>query len=275
MMSLPPSYTVMSQRPPSTILTKLSASMQRQPSAGETIHDDKDFRNGDFTLISSNNIRFRVDSVYLFAASPIFRDAEALSRPDDKLVHFTDESENDATITTFLTLVTQAKLVLFYKEHLRICQHLSDCVAFLKKHECIATLRTLIYAFIVDFLLRDDLDYSLPGLLLGALVDDIDICVRAINVYRGKVEAGGIHKARRRSGTRDWGRADAEDNAPSAPRKSEFGDDDLLPANMPLLIHQLFPMSYVWILSRSWAEAGGDFTLWGRSFEKLAKRLVV
>lgn len=190
------------------------------------------------------------------------------------LVHFTDESENDATITTFLTLVTEAKLVLFYKEPLRICQHLSDCVAFLRKHECFATLRVLIKAFIVDFLLRDDLDYSLPGLLLGALVDDPDICVRAINVHCTKVEAGAAAKARRRTTTRDWGRADAEDNPPSTPRVSEFGDNDLLPANMPLLIHQLFPMSYVWVLSRSWVECGCDYALWGRSFEKLAKKII-
>lgn len=73
MFSLPPSYTVMSHRTPSTILTKFSATMQRQPSLGETIHDDKDFKSGDFTLISSNNIRFRVDSVYLFAARCVAR----------------------------------------------------------------------------------------------------------------------------------------------------------------------------------------------------------
>lgn len=89
------------------------------------IHDDEHFITGDFTLISSDNVRFRVSSQALLAAKcgwsfsstdarSVFCDASKASTAGDtpdsnkQEIRFSDEDFEDAdTISRFLHLITE------------------------------------------------------------------------------------------------------------------------------------------------------------------------
>ncbi|KAL1411759.1 hypothetical protein Q8F55_002726 [Vanrija albida] len=95
-------------------------------------------------------------------------------------------------------------------------------------------------------------DYSLQGLVLGSVTDDVDFCLRAIRSnYLWPREGDKVH---------DTG---------DPMEDFRFGAMMLAPCNMPLKIHSLIPPTYIWALSRSWANAKNDKETWIVLFKDL------
>ncbi|BEJ16824.1 hypothetical protein CspHIS471_0602250 [Cutaneotrichosporon sp. HIS471] len=93
--TLPPAYT-----------TACNAAMEPE------IKDDEMWKNGDSEVISSDNVRFRIDSFYLLANCSVFRDMYSLDAGGDRTIVLTDEDSDDAkTLRLFLELATTGKFI--------------------------------------------------------------------------------------------------------------------------------------------------------------------
>ncbi|WOO80391.1 uncharacterized protein LOC62_03G003908 [Vanrija pseudolonga] len=206
----------------------------------------------DFTLISSDNIRFRVDSSFIFAASSVFRDARELGGDKGKTVDFTDNDiETADTLRLFLLLATTGKLPaeLSCINFVLAAEKIAHLTSFLLKYSCEPTIQALKGAVYFDFLsplllgARD----GVPGIILGSMTDDVDYCIQAM-------DAGIV------IGTEP---GDPIINC----RHSEF---DLVPYNLPYKVARFIPTDYMWALSYSWNGKQKD---WPTKFRSLMRRV--
>ncbi|KAL1411770.1 hypothetical protein Q8F55_002737 [Vanrija albida] len=205
-------------------------------SAADAPVDDPTWTTGDFTLISSDNVRFRIESFFIFAASSVFRDASGLSRDEDKTVHFTDlDFETADTIHRFLTLVTTGKLPDdFFREGAHeACQRTAHLATFIQKYGCgpaMAALKADVYFEGISVTSRFH-SGSLPALVLGAMTDDPNYCVAAIEAAA---------------------EVDMESTCEHEHGSCRDDTTELAPHNMPVKVARLIPSEYLWALSRSW-----------------------
>ncbi|WOO80396.1 uncharacterized protein LOC62_03G003913 [Vanrija pseudolonga] len=230
--------------------------LQATTATQEYISDDPTWASGDFTLISTDGIRFRVPSWFILAASPVFRDADGSGTTSgDKQLDFTDSHcETASTLCDFLALVTTSKLHTLWVSYgvVELCEHISNLVTFLRKYDCEGPLHSLILAFHYAFLLRDDRDSSLEALLLGAMADNVDYCKKAIRASKWEYVV---------------------DTSPTNPlAEARRGCFTLLPCNMPLIVYELFPTKYSWALGRSWPDAADDRGRWVELFAGLVEK---
>ncbi|KAL1411764.1 hypothetical protein Q8F55_002731 [Vanrija albida] len=224
------------------------------------ITDHDKWTSGDFTLISTDNVRFCVPSYYLFAASPVFRDAADVSNGAAKTLHFTDKTFEEAcTVADFLYLASTGKIPIDWKEmaggddaigehryEAMLCQRLASLALFLKKYECDMVLHILKLGFDNDYLKEGG--FSMEGMVLGANLDDVDFCIKAMS-------------------TSDWTRDVVADNTDVDPIICKRrGSLELLPCNMAFKVVQLLPVEYHWALSRSWL---GKKATWPDEFRKV------
>ncbi|KAL1411769.1 hypothetical protein Q8F55_002736 [Vanrija albida] len=218
--------------------------------------DDTTWSAGDFTLISSNNVRFRVDSCFIFAASAAFSDARGLSGDANKTVTFTDTGfETKETLGDFFSLVTLGKLPPEFfvdgNKYSDACERVARPVTFLQKYGCGAIIEVLKAVIHSEILVwrpnrvtpRD----GLPGLVLGAMTDDVDFCVLAMQA--------GCQVDDLVTCPIDFCRPDSY---------------DLVPINMPLRVARLIPTDYLWALSYSWP---GKVEGWRNKFVALMKEV--
>ncbi|KAL1411761.1 hypothetical protein Q8F55_002728 [Vanrija albida] len=210
----------------------------------EIITDDTEWTSSDFTLISADNVRFRVPSFFILAAMPVFRDAGGgASVSNDKIVYFTDSSfETASTLRTFCQLITTARLPSWEEgEYAELSQHITDVVTFLRKYECDAMLETFKLAFHYNYLHSADSDFSLEGLVLGSVADDLHFCIEAMY-------------------TNSW------EPPTDVPHQKIMM---LVPFNMPLKVHNLIPPTYLWALSSAWQNADNDMGKFRELFRSL------
>ncbi|KAL1411760.1 hypothetical protein Q8F55_002727 [Vanrija albida] len=111
----------------------------------EIITDDRWWTRGDFTVISSDNVRFLVPSQSLFSASPVFGDASDVGGGSaDKTVHLTDTTfETASTLSAFFWFITRAEIdpLWLHGDLIPVCERISHLVTFLHKYQCDATLK--------------------------------------------------------------------------------------------------------------------------------------
>ncbi|KAL1411762.1 hypothetical protein Q8F55_002729 [Vanrija albida] len=217
----------------------------------EHLSDDPKWTSGDFTLVSADGVRFRVQSCFILAASAVFRNAGDLSGGSEKVVRFSDSRcETASTLRDFLALATTAQLEPQWPTYglVELCEHISAVVDFMRKYECDGVLRSLLLAFHYDLLLDGGRDYALEALVLGAVADDVDYCKKAIRASR-------------------WKEGSAVNDAKTDPlTESRRGCFPLVPSNMPLQVYELLPTGYAWALSRSWAVARENTLAWPHHF---------
>ncbi|WOO80394.1 uncharacterized protein LOC62_03G003911 [Vanrija pseudolonga] len=219
----------------------------------ESFADDEEWTEGDFTLISSDNVRFQVPSYYLFAASPVFRNAGEVSNPGTKFVAFTDRScESAVTLRDFLYLVKTGMIPVAWDEppddNAEFIERIAGIVLFLRKYECDAILHILKLGFNEDFMMSGY--FSTEGIILGANADDVEYCVKAINASEW---------------TEELMDPDADKDPIFLNRSGSF---ELLPCNMSFTAIQHIPVEYYWALSRSWK---GNKDAWPDEFRRLVK----
>lgn len=152
------------------------------------ISDDKDWITGDVHLISSDGIRFRVDSATLIWSSPVFAEALSSDSPQKqrKVIHLSHPAyENADTLRLFLQLVTVDKdaLRLFQKHFTKWRFRLESLLLFLDRYQCdrgIAILRDLGSDNVL-FLRKNGAPDSM--LLFAALLNHVGLCSKIFQIY--------------------------------------------------------------------------------------------
>lgn len=84
--------------------------------------EDEHWLTGEVSLISSNNVRFRMAGLTLAWSSPVFADILSLPGDQEKTIHLTDDAiETSDVIRIYLDLVSlnNDRLGIFYKKYTR------------------------------------------------------------------------------------------------------------------------------------------------------------
>ncbi|WOO80592.1 uncharacterized protein LOC62_03G004118 [Vanrija pseudolonga] len=216
------------------------------------IVDDKKWTTGDFTIVSSDDVRFRVDSMALFVASPIFREASEMTS-GEKIVHLTDpDFETAVVVRTFLKFVIEFDLqpkARPFSESLipvDVPPPVIFLACFMHKYDCHLELRRLQYVFEKEH--RYDATYSRDRFILAALAKSISGCA-------GAIEDAGAKFLGVASNTNSGGNS-YKDTAP------------LIPKNMSKAIKNTIPNEYLAALVKGWEKSGKDRSRseWARQF---------
>ncbi|BEI90304.1 uncharacterized protein CcaverHIS019_0303740 [Cutaneotrichosporon cavernicola] len=206
-----------------------------QPEA-EHIVDDEYWTDGDFEVITSNGVRFRVPSYHLFAASWIFRNARRLAPPNNSRIRFTDPlCETGYVFRLFMTLAEKGQLDGvgqrgIFKVHVKLHQ----LFVFLRKWDCPGLLAILQHS--VSRLVDEDrsLDRS-RMFIVAALNGDSKFCRRILEM----------------SATDTWGanRDGSPDDMIDAPTGTPIWE----PHSWPVWFQLHCPPLYAWALARAWS----------------------
>ncbi|CAK9781646.1 hypothetical protein CC85DRAFT_298701 [Cutaneotrichosporon oleaginosum] len=154
------------------------------------ISDDTTWTDGDFQVITSDRVRFRVPSFLLFAASPIFRDAERFAVHTSEEVSFCatlreKQYETAAIFRLFMAIISKSELEVEDKKpgpDLRFPQRARvyrDLYKFLEKWESVTGLRLLGCELRMGVLENGGL-HILFAFLVGSLTHDVGLCTAAI-----------------------------------------------------------------------------------------------
>lgn len=215
--------------------------IQDEPTQVAPITQDEKWTTGDFTLVSSDNVLFKVDSFYLFAAryvllsyarqlicSSVFRDARPLINSPHRL-EFTDEKiETAAVLRYFLSLVAHGKVITVknklnsYEELHPLC----DLVRFLVKYSCTVHLENLN-----SWLRAYGKQRGLLLFAIAALQDNASWCATLIKDDRAVWESYLSTKQYHLS----------------------LADKQILdPSGAPYWFMEVLPFDYLWSLTRAW-----------------------
>lgn len=136
--------------------------------------------SGDFTLIATDGVEFKVPLSLLLSASGVFNDAESLAGDAHRQLHFVDpDFETAPVIARFLRLAAACSIgddgKLLDDDDLDAYIRL---VAFLRKYEC----PTLLQQMPLCIRRRLEKDEITPQhvYILGAVLDDVELCVLAL-----------------------------------------------------------------------------------------------
>ncbi|KAL1411747.1 hypothetical protein Q8F55_002714 [Vanrija albida] len=222
-----------------------------------TIVDDKDWTTGDFTLISSDNVRFRVDSMTLFVSSPVFREASELTS-GDKVVHLTDpDFETAAVLRAFLNFVLKFRFPIvtihkgkrFYPAPwLRFPSSVLKLGSFMNKYECHVDLLRLHYVLKTEHNANTNPGYSRDLFILSAMSKNVEGCAFAIR-----------HSNATLVGDRN-----------NANGSNSYTDTNpLIPTNMSRAIKDIVPENYLDALIKGWESSGleHDREKWAAKFK--------
>ncbi|WOO80594.1 uncharacterized protein LOC62_03G004120 [Vanrija pseudolonga] len=156
--------------------------------ATHTSDDDK-FQHGDFTLVSSDGVRFRVPSYHLFSASSFFLDAASMCDAADKKLELVDpDFETHDIVRAFLDLIVDFSIDTIAKDgrgdayspmYAGLCK-------FFDKFDCQMARRQLAMLFLYNAptLIRPGLSDSQAFFVLGAICANIEMCYDAIRLDR-------------------------------------------------------------------------------------------
>ncbi|KAL1411750.1 hypothetical protein Q8F55_002717 [Vanrija albida] len=219
------------------------------------IVDDKKWVTGDFSLVNSDNVRFRVDSLALFVArwvphpvcipanpSPVFRAAGEVSS-GDKAVHLTDpDFETATTVRAFLDFVLNFRFPMLPKTHswkpppLDSVPPVVRLAFFMDKYDCRLELRRLEWVFYHHRMFRDSYPaFTRDWFILAALSKNVEVCAGAIidtltKFVGDKANEGG-------------GNAYTDTAA-------------LIPANITQAVKDTIPANYLAALIAGWEKSG-------------------
>ncbi|KAL1409502.1 hypothetical protein Q8F55_003485 [Vanrija albida] len=230
--------------------------------------DDAEFAEGDYTLVSSDGVRFRTASYHLFHA---LRDASS----DDKAMVFADpEIETADIVRAFLRFITKGVLPVAWKHSANPTNgldRLPRLVRFLDKYQCHTAQRFAMVC--VREGLRGGIISPLCAFVTGATLGD-DITVTAALGADPVLWAAPGHESR----AIVMSAFKVNPFGDEAKASLEEGDEDahvLDPASMPYIAWSQTPPEYLWALSRAWKKArgadgkGGGDLLW--YFEELLR----
>ncbi|KLT46013.1 hypothetical protein CC85DRAFT_282151 [Cutaneotrichosporon oleaginosum] len=214
-----------------------SQSVTQSPRAIPQDHliDDEYWTDGDFEIVTSNGIRFRVPSYHLFAASWIFRNARKLAPPNDARIRLTDPvCETGYVFRLFMQLAEHGQLdgvgqQGIFKVHIKL-HHL---FLFLKKWDCPGLLAVLHHS--ISRLVEEDrgLDRS-RMFIVAALNGDTRLCSRILEVSAKDV----------------WGAN--RDGTPDAMIDAPTGTHIWDPYHWPVWFQLHCPPLYAWAVARAW-----------------------
>lgn len=226
----------------------------------DQVEDHPDWVEGDFTLVSSDNVRFCIQSCHVLSAvscfvlmwtryhnsllslqSHMFRTAGRLATTGDSTIEFTDTVLETATvINNFLrTISTGNGLYYTYpvtqddcgwlKEWIGI-GHAINLVGFLSKWECEAQLSSMR---LQARYLRSEASEcnSHYFFILGALLDDPGLCFQALESFD------------------IW---DDGDDGNEGEFGGRVGCAMIDPTALPFWAWSILPSNYLWALTRSW-----------------------
>jgi hypothetical protein len=157
--------------------------------------NDDTWTTGDFTLVSSDLVTFKIESYHLLSArsavlsavadpSPVFGAASTAS-PGEQRIEFADpEIETADVLRVFLSLATEATFGPSFTpssalEHVDPNLVLVPLFTFLKKYDAVRVLRAALAC--VSRLVSTGKMTAYAGLVLGAVADDVPTCVDALN----------------------------------------------------------------------------------------------
>ncbi|BEJ16899.1 hypothetical protein CspHIS471_0603000 [Cutaneotrichosporon sp. HIS471] len=146
--------------------------------------DDETWTTGDFTLVSSDLVVFKIESYHLLSASPVFGAASTAS-PGEQRIEFADlELETAPVLRLFLSLATTATFGPSFTpsaalEHEDPNLTLLPLIAFLQKYDAIRVLRAALSC--IDRLVSTGKMTAYAGLILGMAADDVPTCTTALN----------------------------------------------------------------------------------------------
>ncbi|KAL1411782.1 hypothetical protein Q8F55_002749 [Vanrija albida] len=192
------------------------------------------WQDGDFTLVSSDDITFRIDTHYLQSASGVFRDMLAAGS-GPKLINLTDpHTETALVVHKFLNLITTNRI-----DNERFGPDFSDMVTlvrFLIKYECAPAL-TVIGLHLHCSITEDRPYAGLHWFIVGAIMDDIQVCITAFDA------------ATERS-------------------QDPFINPCFNPSQIPYQLAAQIPFIYFWALVRTWDSVGGYHDGFVEEFEE-------
>lgn len=241
---------------PPVLLTSLRLyDMTNSPAVGASsaprVSDDKDWATGDVHLVSSDGVRFRVDSAVLIWSSPVFAEALSSEQRQRKVIHLSHPGyENADTLRLFLQLVTVDKdaLRLFTKHFTKWRFRLEALLLLLDRYQCergIAILRDLGSDNVL-FLRKNGAPDSM--LLFAALLNHVGLCSKIFQIYSNYCwsDTPGLLQS----------------------RKSETCATLV---HAPYSLYCALPREYVWAMSRAglYADAKTESAAFGHKFVEL------
>ncbi|KAL1411749.1 hypothetical protein Q8F55_002716 [Vanrija albida] len=205
------------------------------------IVDDETWTTGDFSLISSDDVRFRVDSMLLFAASRVFRDSSETSS-GDKLVHLTDPDFETATVVRAVL-----DLVLKYQYQplkgdkqgtvLDVPPLVVRVACFLHKYDCGLELLRLEDCVFERFRHYPHYaGFTRDWFIVGALANNVAACTAAINSTAVNIVPHPNH------------------SKPGG--NCHYDDAPLIPGNMSKAVKATVPRHYLAALALGWDSSG-------------------
>ncbi|BEJ16640.1 hypothetical protein CspHIS471_0600410 [Cutaneotrichosporon sp. HIS471] len=145
----------------------------------ERVRDDNDWTEGDFEIITADNVRFRVPSFHLYSSSSVFHNAHSVVDGSDPKVALMDRvCESAAVFRLYLRLVVEGRLVI--SRHLPFVKELA---IFLDKYGC-DQARNFMCSKIENAVRKGEIDAH-SGFLVAANASNIPLC-RLILVLQAK-----------------------------------------------------------------------------------------
>ncbi|GMK58469.1 hypothetical protein CspeluHIS016_0505010 [Cutaneotrichosporon spelunceum] len=248
------------------------------------MQDDAEWTAGDFEVITSDCHRFRVPSYHLMSSSTLFYKHARHSLS----ITFTAPTETAAIFRLALHLLTKGRLGSGEAWHI---QNLQSLAAFLGRWEMEAALSNFVTHFQARVHIRDPSVLGLPGFLVGAYADSIEVCVATLRIpsvewgrdpgasgsgSSGQGVASGLgvgvgvgaslnegHEWAGHNTDRDpWSKARTRSTALPTPAPESLvagarGRPTFDPASWPLATFTAgHPPAYLFALARAWGSAG-------------------
>ncbi|EJT52297.1 hypothetical protein A1Q1_04903 [Trichosporon asahii var. asahii CBS 2479] len=145
--------------------------------------DDEEWVTGDVSLISADNVRFRVAGLTLAWSSPVF--ADLLSLPGnqaEKVIPLTDNAiESADVIRIYLDLVSLnfGRLGIFYKSYTRWAALLANLTFFLDKYQSERGLK-LLRSFGSEAVTLQRFS-RMGDIIFASRVNDLALCFRILS----------------------------------------------------------------------------------------------
>ncbi|BEJ01360.1 hypothetical protein CcaverHIS631_0600420 [Cutaneotrichosporon cavernicola] len=137
--------------------------------------DDTEWTEGDFEVITSDCYMFRVPSYHLMSSSTIFYQ----HAKDSLSITFKDSTETAAIFRLALHLLTKGRLGSGESWNI---ENLQSLAAFLGRWQMEAALSNFVTHFQARVRNRDQSVLGLPGFLVGAYADSIEVCVETLRI---------------------------------------------------------------------------------------------
>ncbi|KLT42780.1 hypothetical protein CC85DRAFT_327833 [Cutaneotrichosporon oleaginosum] len=195
------------------------------PTNGVT--DSPTWKEGEFTLVSSDGVRCHTNPIHLKAASPRLRDLVTASSGGEIVLRDADST----TLDHFLSVLVHKRLASSaLGSGVDVIDRLRRLFAFLRAYGCDIPRRTALTSLHRDRRLRPYQRFA-----VGAGEGDLDLCIEALGATVLDPNLG-----------RNHGDCD--------------GRFDLDPRSMPFAVSRRIPPAFLWALTRAWDQSNPSIT---------------